>query len=76
MKIILIKFSHSYLFMSKFKTLIQSWKYEKNIQKNKFGYGIEAFPKKIYSCFILSSKLHGLQWIFPSSKNGKLKIIL
>jgi len=46
MKIILIKFSHSYLFMSKFKTLIQSWKYEKNIQKNKLAMELKLFQKK------------------------------
>lgn len=45
MKLILIKYTHLIILISKFKTLIQLWKCEKKPQNKKSGYGIEVFPK-------------------------------
>jgi hypothetical protein len=45
MKLILIKIAQLNLLISKFKNLIQPWKVWEKHQNNKFGYGIQAFPK-------------------------------
>jgi hypothetical protein len=45
MKLILIKSTQLDIFISKFRSLIQSWKIWKKHQNNKFGYGIQAFPE-------------------------------
>jgi hypothetical protein len=59
-KLILIKYAHSNLLISSFKTLIQSWKYEKKHQNNKFSYGIEAFLENKSLLFHMPSKLNAL----------------
>ncbi len=44
-KLILIKFTHLYLFIYNFKIKIQWWKYVTKHQNNNYGYGCEAFSK-------------------------------
>jgi hypothetical protein len=76
MKIILIFFSQSELFISRFKTSIHSWKIWKKHENNKFGYGVKAFLGNQYVLFPYFSKNQCSTMMSCLAKNDHLKIVL